>query len=97
MIKWKHKPHGNCPVQAQGYFMGYYFYFRARWDTASIEFSKTEAGWDNNLIHARYTLLHTPSLAAGWLPRWICRLLIWKGCCMFMCKRDKSKLIQHGQ
>ena len=39
MIKWKHKPSGNCPVQAEGWFLGYYFYFRARGNEAIIEFS----------------------------------------------------------
>jgi hypothetical protein len=90
MIKWKRKPHGNCPVQAEGYFMGYYFYFRSRWNEAVIEFSKTEAGWDNDLIHARYILLDTEDeYAAGWLPKWICRLLIWKGCLKFLFKKGK--------
>lgn len=95
MIKWKRKPHGNCPVQAEGWFLGYYFYFRSRWSKATIEFSKTEAGWENGLIHGRYVLLDTEGdqFAAGWLPKWICRLLIWKGCCMFMLRRNKDRLI----
>jgi len=93
MIKWKYKPNGNCPVQADGWFLGYYFYFRARWNTATIEFSKTEAGWDNDLIHARYTLLHTLPLAAGWLPKWKCRLLINLGCLLFFFKRGKENTI----
>lgn len=93
MIKWKRKPNGACPVQAEGYFMGYYFYFRARWSKATIEFSKTEAGWENELIHARYSLATIDDHTAGWLPHWICRLLIWKGCCMFIFKSDKHKLI----
>ena len=84
MIKWKYKPSGNCPVQAEGWFIGYYFYFRARHNKASIEFSKTEAGWENDLIHARYVLTTTEEYKAGWLPKWKCRLLIWKGCVMFL-------------
>lgn len=95
MIKWKYKPSGNCPVQAEGWFMGYYFYFRARWSKATIEFSKTEAGWENELIHARYVLLDTGDdpYAAGWLPKWACRILIWKGCLRFLFKRNKDKTI----
>ena len=93
MIKWKHKPSGNCPVQAEGWFLGYYFYFRARWDSATIEFSLTEAGWKNGLIHGNYELIKTEPFMAGWLPKWICRLLIWKGCFKFLFKKDKHKTI----
>jgi hypothetical protein len=42
MIKWKYKPAGNCPVQAEGWFLGHYFYFRARGEWAIIEFAKTQ-------------------------------------------------------
>ncbi len=94
MIKWKRKLGGKCPIQAEGYFMGYYFYFRSRWSTATIEFSKTEAGWENDLIHARYVLVDMKDdYAAGWLPKWICRLLIWKGCIKFFFKQNKHKTI----
>lgn len=93
MIKWKYKPTGQCPVQAEGWFLGYYFYFRARWDSAIIEFSLTEAGWDNDLIHGRYVLLKTDLYVAGYLPAWKCRLLIWKGCIKFLFKKDKYKTV----
>ena len=83
MIKWIYKPSGNCPVQAEGYFLGHYFYFRARWESATIEFSKTEGGPEV----AYYVLAKTEPFMAGWLPKWICRLLIWKGCFKFMIKR----------
>jgi len=94
MIKWKYKPSGNCPVQAEGWFLGYYFYFRARGNEAIIEFSLTEAGWENDLIHGRY-MLHrtTKDYYAGWLPKWYCKLLIWKGCFKFLFKKDKHKTI----
>lgn len=91
MIKWKYKPSGNCPVQAEGHFLGYYFYFRARHSEAVIEFSKTEAGWDNELIHARYILATVPDPSAGWMPKWKCRLLINLGCLLFFFKFNKSK------
>jgi len=91
MIKWTRKPHGNCPVQAEGYFMGYYFYFRARWKEAVIEFSETETDWEYNRYIACYTLFSTKDeYAAGWLPTWVCRLLIWKGCLKFLFKRGKT-------
>lgn len=93
LIKWKHKPSGNCPVQAEGYFINYYFYFRSRWNTATIEFSKTQAGWDNDLIHARYVLANVGTYEAGWLPKWRCMLLIWKGCLKFLFKINKNKTI----
>lgn len=97
MIKWKRKPHGYCPVQAQGYFMGWYFYFRARYSYASIEFSKTEAGWDNDLIHARYVLAKVQDPMAGWMPKWKCRLLINLACLRFFFKQNKHKTIQQWQ
>ena len=93
MIKWKYLPSGNCPVQAEGHFMGYYFYFRSRGEMARIDFSLTEAGWDNDLIHARYVLWRTKDHHAGWLPHWFCRVLIWWGCARFFFKRDKTKTI----
>lgn len=93
MIKWERKPSGNCPVQAEGHFLGYYFYFRSRWSTARMEFSLTEAGWENDLIHARYELWHTKPMEAGWLPNWFCYLLIYWGCLKFLFKRNKRKTI----
>jgi hypothetical protein len=94
MIKWKHKPSGNCPVQAEGWFLGYYFYFRARGNEAIIEFSLTEAGWENDLIHGRY-MLHRTTIDhyAGWLPNWYCKLLFWMGCIRFLLKTNKHKTI----
>jgi len=94
MIQWKHKPSGACPVQSEGYFLGYYFYFRARYDKAVIEFSLTEPGWENDMIHGRYVLWTTRSLyGAGWLPKWFCRMLVWWGCVRFLFKRNKKSII----
>jgi len=92
LIKWKYKPSGNCPVQAEGEFLGWYFYFRARHDKATIEFSRTEAGWENELIHARYVLATEPDPMAGWMPKWKCRFLIYVGCMLFFFKRNKHEL-----
>lgn len=90
-IKWKYKPSGNCPVQAEGWFIGYYFYFRGRNNKAVIEFSKTEEGWKNDSIQARYVLRITQGeYGAGWIPKRICRLLIWKGCAKFLFFGDRQ-------
>ena len=89
MIKWIYKPSGNCPVQAEGYFSGHYFYFRARGEQATIEFSEVEGGPEV----AYYILTETDEYMAGWLPKWKCRLLIWKGCFKFLFKKDKHKTI----
>jgi len=83
MIKWIYKPSGNCPIQAEGYFKGYYFYFRARGEHATIELSEVE----NGPKVAYYILAKTQPYMAGWLPKWICRLLIWKGCFKFYFKK----------
>lgn len=91
MIKWKYKPSGNCPVQAEGYFLGHYFYFRARYNTAVIEFAKTETDWEYSRLISRYILLDMEEdYAAGWLPKWICRLLIWKGCLKFIFNKNRK-------
>lgn len=85
MIKWKYKPSGNCPIQSEGWFRGNYFYFRARWDFASIEFCKTEEDWNNDkYLYTNYRLYETKMYKAGWLPKWICTLLIYKGCFLFL-------------
>ena len=88
MIKWISKPHGACPVQAEGYFMGYYFYFRSRWQTSSIEFAKTEQDWKDDKLVAYYELAKfDDDNAASWLPHWTCRLLIWMGCLKFIFRK----------
>jgi hypothetical protein len=88
MIKWKYKPVGNCPVQAEGWFLGHYFYFRARGEHATIEFSESE---EANVLSAFYVLIKTEEYMAGWLPKWKCKLLIYKGCLKFIFKKDKHK------
>lgn len=94
MIKWIHKPVGQCPVQAEGWFLGYYFYFRARWQEATIEFSKSKAGWENDLIHGSYIVYRTKrQYYAGVLNHQFCKWLIYKGCFKFLLKRNKNKLV----
>jgi hypothetical protein len=90
-IRWIYKPLGQCPVQSEGYFLGYYFYFRSRWDKAKIEFSDSKEDWDSNKIIAVYTLYTSKNMfSAGWLEHWKCRLLIYKGCILFLFKLDKK-------
>jgi hypothetical protein len=87
-FKWIYKPNGNCPVQSEGWFLGYYFYFRARWSTATIEFYRDK--WDFELLNnpvAEYDLKETEEYKAGWLSKRICTFLIYKGCLKFLVKR----------
>jgi len=92
MIKWKYKPAGNCPVQAEGWFLGHYFYFRARGECATIEFAKTEEDQEANILSAFYVLSEIEEeYMAGWLPKWKCRLLIYKGCIKFILKHKSNK------
>ena len=83
MIKWINKPSGNCPVQADGYFMNHYFYFRARWDEVTIEFAKTYSDYLSFKGIKYFLLFETFTYKAGWLPKWKCRLLIYMGCFKF--------------
>jgi len=92
MIKWKYKPAGNCPVQAEGWFLKHYFYFRARGQWATIEFSESEDHHNRDEVYKVYILTKTDEYMAGWLPKWICRLLIWKGCLKFMIRKRIQKL-----
>lgn len=91
MLKWKYKPSGNCPVQAEGYFLGYHFYFRSRWETASIEFSKTEEDWEENQIYRIYYLAAFPSASAGWISEKEAIRLIYKGLLMFLFRWPSHK------
>jgi hypothetical protein len=80
MIKWKYKPAGNCPVQAEGWFLKQPFYFRARGEWATIEFG-------NHF----YVVTKTEPYMAGWLPKWKCKLLIYKGCIKFILKHKSDE------
>ena len=84
MIKWKYKPSGWCPVQSEGHFLGYYFYFRARGKQATIDFSKTEADWKDWKYIKEYVLYTTTYPKAGYLNKYFCRLLIYWGCLKFL-------------
>ena len=89
-IKWKYKPEGFCPVQAEGWFMGYYFYFRSRYETATIDFAHSETDWETGKEIVSYKLCKTDAFEAGWLDKKKCERLIWWGCLKFMFKRKKQ-------
>lgn len=79
MIKWLYKPSGQCPVQAEGYYLGYWFYFRSRGERAIIVFSKTEEDYNRRRIHKCYILWKGNWPDAGWLDHNKCKQLICKG------------------
>ncbi len=94
LFKWKYGPSGNCPIQAEGHFMKHYFYFRARHESAIIEFASTESAWQNDILNAQYTLWTTKErYSAGWLNFNFCKLLIYCGCIRFLFKRNKESII----
>ena len=84
-ITWKHKPHGIAPVQAEGYFMGKYFYFRSRYERAVIQFADSEEDWKGVNILKKYVVYKTYNLyKASSIPYWKAKLLIYKGCLMYL-------------
>lgn len=91
IFKWIYKPRGNCPVQSEGWFLGYYFYFRARHEFATIEFYNSKEDFEllNNTI-AEYDLKETEEYKAGWLSKKECKFLVFKGCFIFLFKRKRS-------
>lgn len=84
MLKWIYKPSGNCPVQAEGYFMGKFFYFRSRGSRTTIEFANSIEDWNNDKILKYYLLKVSQWPEAGWFSKRYCYLLIFKGLMMFL-------------
>ena len=78
-LKWIYKPSGLCPVQAEGYFLGHYFYFRSRWESAWIEFAKTQEDWEADNCTRRYKLKSYPAPHAGYISEKEATWLIYKG------------------
>jgi hypothetical protein len=76
-----------CPVQAEGHFLGHYFYFRSRWSTASIEFAETEEHWEKSQTVRCYALKRYESPAAGWISAREAGWLIAAGCFMYIVPR----------
>ena len=88
MITWKHEPNGICPVQAEGFFLGYYFYFRSRYETGKIQFCKKEQDWDDGYITKEYVVYTSKDLfAAGYIKHSKARRLIYWGCFKFLINR----------
>jgi hypothetical protein len=85
VIKWKEEPHGIAPVQAEGYFMGKYFYFRSRYERAVIQFADSEEDWKGVNILKKYVVYKTYNLyKASSIPYWKAKLFIYKGCLMYL-------------
>jgi hypothetical protein len=89
IFKWVYSPEGKCPVQAEGYFLGQFFYFRSRWDYAQIDFAISEKDWQVYKYNASYVLYKTDGYKAGHLKQWFCKLLIYKGCILYFFKTLK--------
>lgn len=88
MITWKDEPHSVCPVQAEGFFLGYFFYFRSRYETSKIMFLEKEEDWDDQLIVKEYVLYRFKDLyAAGYIKHSKARRLIYWGCFKFLINR----------
>lgn len=75
---------GKCPVQADIYFLKYYGYFRARHSSATIEFYNNEQE-SYKFTEPLYenTLLEKTNYNTGYLNKYYCYLLIFKGCIKF--------------
>ena len=90
LFKWHYPPCGNCPVQAEGWFLGYYFYFRARHRYVTIDFYRTQEEFENDSWAApvcNILLKETNGpYDAGWLSKRLCKFLIYKGCFLFIFK-----------
>ncbi len=86
IFKWEFQPSGNCPVQANGWFLGYYFYFRSRWSLATIEFYKDKGDYELDIVVGYFEIEETENYLAGWLSKSECKKLVYKGCFMFLRK-----------
>lgn len=87
IFQWVYKPSGNCPIQAEGYFLGYFFYFRARHELATMDFYNDRGDFDNNAFAKpiAYIIVKTDDdYEAGWLSKKECTFLVFKGCFMFI-------------
>ncbi len=89
-FKWEIKPNGNCPVQAYGWFLNHYFYFRARGSRATIEFYNDKGDFYISEPTANFVLKETPEYVSGWLSKRTCKFLIFKGCFKFLISSTKQ-------
>lgn len=67
--KYKIKPYGYCPVQAEGYLpTGEYYYFRSRHETWSVRIAKCELTiWNKDAWI--YTEEKYEPFAGGWIGK----------------------------
>lgn len=98
LFKWIYKPCGKSPVESEGYFLGYYFYFRSKWDFSEIEFAKTKEDWEDtsneNIVHF-YVKKYKTEYAGGWIKKRYAKHLIYKGCLLFLLYKLGIKKHQH--
>jgi len=91
MIKWLSKPNKKYQIQAEGYFLGRYFYFRSKFNASIIEFSNHKNHYNYHLEKC-YVLHVNNDYEAEYLNLNFCKLLIYKGCFLFMLHLIKSKI-----
>lgn len=84
MFKWKYKPCGIFHVQAEGWLLGFFFYFRAMGSSVTIDFSKSEELWIEGNYIKSFNLLNFRNRKAGDLSFWKAELLIYLGCLLFL-------------
>lgn len=78
-LTWLYKPSSHCLVQAEGYYLGYWFYFRSRGVSATIIFSKVKEDYLSRNAQRYDTLWKGTWPSAGWLGHNKCKQLICKG------------------
>ncbi len=93
IFKWIYKPSGQCPVQADGVFLGYYFYFRSRGELSTIDFYKTKEDWENLHPSTLYVEVKKDyyQYMAGYISTRLAKWLIFKGFLMFLVWRILTK------
>lgn len=83
---------GQCPVQADVYLLNYYGYFRARHNSATIEFYNNEKEFEDSIRPLyEFILLEKSNYNTGYLNKYFSYLLILKGILMFYYNLYKNK------
>lgn len=95
IFKWIQKPSGECPVQADGIFLGYYFYFRSRYELSTIEFYRDRKDWNQLRYAINYFELkeYKDEYEAGYISKKLARRLIYKGCLKFLIWRILTRKV----
>ena len=81
-IVWGYKPKGLLPIQSEGYFLGYYFYFRYRYGVVKMDFSENKEDWWGN--GTMYHVYLNPPDDEYCISKSQCIRLIYKGCLCFL-------------